>query len=320
MVVSFGCAASVTNDVAQEIGEGCPPGECFNSNEVPHYGVHEANLFGVPDVRGFSLAVGGANHRAQIMSMGISYDLFVSNGRFIGRRDGGTLQGTALVGSTMTMNRNGVPLYEIVIAGVRTMYFPVGVPSEIEVYDLRWRSGAPVAAPPNICPGPANVLDLRADLLDMRAHETLVYEGDRFEPRTMTVRPNPEPDWFNFGCAGHTLAKLYLTRQTSASNPSWAERQASLKLMVADYCGTGRSFTVAGTPFRWQGGIVSYWSVPTKLEARWNKNGAKCLHEPRLKARVPEITAMISAECSLPACTNLDFDVFAGALRVSAIP
>ena len=290
--------------------------------------MHESNLFGVPDEQGFSLAVGGANHRAQITKDGIPFDLYVTQGRFVGRHaSGAVIQGPALGGSVITVNHEGVPFYEIVIFRVRTLSFAVGT-LPVEAYDLRWRL-AGSSAPPvkNICPGPAKVLDPRPDLLGMEPWETLVYEGDRFAPSTMTVRAIPDPNWFNYGCAGHTLAKLYLTRQTAASNPSWAQRQASLKLMVGAYCpNSGKTFTVAGTPFRWKGGGVNFWSVPTKLEARWNQYGATCLNEPRLKdypsPEFPEITAMIHAECpTLPACApNLNFNDFNGALRITAFP
>jgi hypothetical protein len=326
MVVSFGCALPDTSGVAQESGGGCPPAECFNSNEVPHYGMHESNLFGQPDIQGFSLAVGGANHRARLTKDGIPFDLHVTHGRFAGRHASGSwLQGLGLVGGVITVNKSGSPFYEIVIIGVRTIPFAVG-PGSVEAYDLRWRvAGSTAPATKNICPGPAKVADPRPDLLGMFPWETLVYEGDRFAPSTMTVNAIPDPNWFNYGCAGHTLAKLYLTRQTTASNPSWAERQASLKLMVGDYCGGGKTFTVAGTEYRWKGGVVNYWGTPTKLEARWDHRGAICLHHARLQdyptPEFPNVGQMIHEECEwLPACTNLNFNDFAGALRVTALP
>lgn len=76
----------------------------------------------------------------------------------------------------------------------------------------------------------------------MELDEAIVFETDRFDAASKTMDPVGDPRWFNIGCAGHTLAKMHLTRNTIASGAaahgvSANDRQATLKMLVADYCG-----------------------------------------------------------------------------------
>src|SRR6185295_14525694 len=89
---------------------------------------------------------------------------------------------------------------------------------------------------------------------------------------------------------GSTLAKLDLLGETIETQvdpfatASWKERQAMLKMLVADYCGTGESFTVQGAPLMWKTQTVPYPGETNVLEARWNEHGAMCIQTPRLDA------------------------------------
>ena len=55
---------------------------------------------------------------------------------------------------------------------------------------------------------------------------------------SLTLNSRADSGWFNIGCAGHTLSKMYLTRNTLASQDAmsgqWEERQATLKMLTAD--------------------------------------------------------------------------------------
>src|SRR5215212_5688319 len=120
------------------------------------------------------------------------------------------------------------------------------------------------------------------ELFGMEPNETLVFEGDRFDTKAKTMNASADNTWFNFGCAGHALAKLYLNRSTvnTQPQPSWEQRQAMFKMIVGDYCGSrtglGETFTLTGEPIMWKGGLqTSYPSQgqPTiyeaPLDARW---------------------------------------------------
>lgn len=121
--------------------------------------------------------------------------------------------------------------------------------------------------------------------------------------------PAGQDDVINFACSGTTLSKLYLMRHTTASRPAArqvpvSQRQALLRMLTADYCGTGETFTHNGVPLafgaRGWPGFAHYDIAATQpLEAVWSDKGAVCLDQPRL----PEHTqAEIAGHCPVPAC------------------
>jgi hypothetical protein len=149
----------------------------------------------------------------------------------------------------------------------------------------------------------------------------LVFEGDRIDTRSRTVDPQPDPRWFNVACGPDTLVKLRLTRSTLlTTKANWRLTQATLKMLSADYCGTGTSFTMRGEPLVWRSlSGMELRSSPTSFEARWDETGARCLDTPRafdtqlkdLAAAFPDIERAIANECSRPPpCTNTDFATF----------
>jgi hypothetical protein len=82
------------------------------------------------------------------------------------------------------------------------------------------------------------------------------------------------------------------------------QRTALLKMLAADYCGTGKAFTVTGVPLRFQGRgwVEEHGFADAQVrEAIWTEHGAFCLSTPRMKTFVsPFGTVTISeieAEC-----------------------
>jgi hypothetical protein len=84
-----------------------------------------------------------------------------------------------------------------------------------------------------------------------------------------------------------------------------------LKMITADYCGTGFSFTVDGHPLRWMDSttyprpaINLNTTLPpvdiVSVEAIWGPTGAVCLDVPRLYKR-----AYVMQQCALPACGDV---------------
>jgi ADYC domain len=129
-----------------------------------------------------------------------------------------------------------------------------------------------------------------------------------------------KPDWFTIACEGSALFKMRFagydpevpTSDPESSTPE--ERQATLKMITADYCGdVALSFTEVGTPVRWQNeyGWCSsdtangtkecpYFPVDTEIESHeaiWGPDGALCLDVPRLGKR-----ENVEAICSIPKC------------------
>jgi hypothetical protein len=99
----------------------------------------------------------------------------------------------------------------------------------------------------------------------MLPFQSVVFEGDRFNPESRTVRQLPDESWFNIGCGLHTLAKLRLTRNTIMKT-NWTNVQAALKMLGADYCGGGTTFTFPGEPLLWRDrGTMIFRQVTSKV-------------------------------------------------------
>jgi hypothetical protein len=330
-LVAVGCSqVEDTSEDLQSVGGGghCPPWVCANSPEVMLNGMHDANLRGLPNKQGIWLE--GVSPKSRVPAIfvgGVPYKLLVSPrwNKLGAQTPGGTLQGAQLVGAELHLLYENRPLVNIRIDSVREIAFPIGDPFPIEVYKLSWYepwTGGQIGK--NVCNGP-EATDAKNDLLGMAKDETLVFVGDRIDGDRLTIADDPDNVWLNFGCAGRTLAKLFLTRNTNASgsqNPR--ANQATLKMMAADYCGKGEPITMSGTPIRWQGGLVQYMPTPDKIEARWDENGARCVNDLRLEANpnpdFPDPRAKLMSFCKPPPCTNTNLYDFDGALRVSAIP
>lgn len=341
----------------------CPDNYCgANSPEVDNkYLFHDLSVVGtsktpgttVPNEAGLAIVAAGEGRRAQIVQRGQSYDLAVVDGRFVGTARGlPPLVDKDLIGAAITLTLDGpngpVPSYQITIGNVRDMPFFRGG-GTTTAYTLLWSSvhGGPRT---NLCNN-IKLLEsllakeagdgeyLQSELMGMLTIETVVFEGDRIFRNTMRMAPTADDTWFNIGCASHTLSKLRLTRNTvhgqAAGLPqAWERRQATLKLLVADYCDAGIGLTVTGQRLVWQGDLMGYHSAPKKIEARWTERGAACLYAPRMlyptsaygASKFPDAWDAVDAACKSvgkprpPTCTNLDPLDYDGTLRASANP
>jgi hypothetical protein len=338
---------------AGAIGTGgpCPDQVCGENSSVVdsvHFRelrFHELNLHGIPNAQGLSIST--TDGIAKIFHGDTPYDLHVRDGRIIGVGDTTMLGGKALVGATIPISSEKAR-FNIMIRGVRQVSYAVGDSGTVDAYVLEAHGEDGSVA--NLCDDPdlAQLVAAQGgegsayaaqELLGMQVSEVLVFEGDRVDATTMTTSPDDAVDdsWINLGCASHTLAKMLLTRNTVHSQRTqmrrWEQRQATLKMLVADYCGGGIPFTVPGQSLVWQGDLVAYVRTARELEARWNENGATCLHVPRLMhptsprgpSTFPDVWQAIRSRCVAPAlppppCSNLDTDNFDEEDRVSANP
>ena len=115
-----------------------------------------------------------------------------------------------------------------------------------------------------------------------------VLGGETYNVDTKTVDPDTSR-WFTLACRGEAAYKLkalgYGPNFTGGTLPSTAdERQATLKMITADYCGTGVSHTEQNTPIQWNDvrGSVTIGPTPgSQLEAHWDSSGALCLSTQR---------------------------------------
>jgi hypothetical protein len=346
-LVLAGCER-VDLGVVVSAGEvGCNDFTCENSPELLYRGFRGLRKSGEPNEQG--MWIYSEEGRPQLYDRyGSGWDLDVVNNRIIGRYGHFELSGEDLKGAEIIIEQDNQPPFVIHIDAVRTIEFPFGTPEQLDAYTLSWHHEgdppAPFSSERRLCnamPFPeTDETDENADqLLGLRSEETVVFAGDYYDIERMTT--TCDDDWINFGCAGQTLAKLLLTRNTCGSqeSPDGAdeeqlarERQATLKLLVADYCGTGAHNTVSRQPLVWAGGFVGLAHVPTSLEARWDENGAICVERPRLVENPPPpgsgfptstsgIWSLIEEGCDghrPPECDNDDPKDIDGALRLSS--
>lgn len=287
----------------------CGPSACgVNGPGIDEHGFHSISKSGKPNEKSFSLV--------RFEKDGVTYKLDVVNGYLTGTRAPllMVLAGQNLVGARLVLDRNGES-WTVRIARVGQLQFPVGDPDPIETYVLEYAT-AGSSDWRNLCGSGAGVVDPGPDAMGMKRDESILFEGDRIDLGSKTVAVEADRDWFNIGCAGHVLSKLHLTRNTLASTSavagaeSFSGRQATLKLLTADYCGDGTAFTVAGQRLVWQGGLVEYIEPPMTIEAHWGEHGALCLDQPRMAVpttregpiEFPDIWGVITARCHPPRC------------------
>ncbi|MEO8698923.1 MAG: ADYC domain-containing protein [Kofleriaceae bacterium] len=286
----------------------CRSLECGNSGEVGRNGLHEASLSGKWDDNKIYLET-NEHSRAQIWDRDHkAYDLHVENSTLFGvALDGSILAHDHLRDATIHVWQGGSPLYIIRLGGAR--YIEKRVGGKVEVYEMFWQrlDGHEEG---ELCNVPTYPIG-RDDMADMRNNEVVLFEGDRIHARTKTMSKDKDwdPDWFNFGCAGRTLAKLKINAQTTKDQmpgQGWERRQATLKMLCADYCGTGKSYTETGIPLVWNDGeYMPYRVEPIAIEARWTELGSICVNTPRLEEAIgaPIFQEMIADSC-LPLTCN----------------
>jgi ADYC domain len=327
-----GCAveAPTFNQISQAFQE-CPETVCgANSPNIESHGFHDLHVAGKTNAQGIRLVGARLGRRA--------YDLSVVNSELFASNRGIVLSGQALVGLKIDLLVDNVP-YQLDLMKIGRLSYPVpaGTSDVVSTYVFEYvdRFGERK----NLCAAPskqpADVV--YEETFGQRPTEAILFEGDRIYTDSMTVDTAIDTDWFNIGCAGHTLAKLHLTRNTwaahaSAFGHSRSDQQATLKMLAADYCGTGHPFTVAGQRLGWHDPqkVMEYFSPPFSLEARWTESGAACLNEPRMlypttvagALAFPDIYDAIRQECpallTTPCTDPTNLNDFYGTDRVSA--
>jgi hypothetical protein len=258
--------------------------------------------------------------------------LQVVDGRLRGRRGDGTfLVDDFLVGARIRVVTPAGEMIWIRIQDVEpvTMWAHVpGFPPALgQMYLMQWEDAStPTPQWKNLC---SNGLGNGEDPLGMTAHYSVVYEKDRIDAASLTVFEDAA--YFSIGCAGHAIAKMYLTGHTHSAaaafglNRTVARRTAMLKVLTADYCGNGTETTIPGVRLQWKAsdgtmdypdadGVDPYAPGEGLLEARWNDQGQViCLEDPRLVWSPPtvfgDVEAYIATACVRPpTCSDLQND------------
>ncbi|MBL9100602.1 MAG: hypothetical protein JNL82_06580 [Myxococcales bacterium] len=272
----------------------CPP----NSPHVNDAPIPNLRLSGLPNDDGVSLLGLRPNTSAPLHT--VTTD---SHEDLVAVLDGTIVaSGAGLVGWQLVVEFEGEE--EVVtIAG----YDPA-VPSladagrPITTYALNFSvpAGSGAARDVNVCPG------------GYASGDTVitVIRGETYDNELKKVHYQ-DPDWVTLACADEAAYKTKRLGYGPMSalgppNPAASkdQRDATLKMITADYCGTGESFTAQGTGLYYEdraGIVVAYTHNVQLTEALWTKDGALCLDFPRHTDR-----EKVSEVCDLPYCGALD--------------
>lgn len=291
MTLLSGCDdPGVDVDARVEFRDSCPVWRCgFNSAEVNGRAIRELNLDGLPNDDGVRIV--GFIAPAGLLG---NFSLDTEGDALVARNPQGTvLRGAQLIGATILVKPPGLlalPVPITILNYQEIDAWAAGAP-KVPTYALLYPDVGALLGVRNVCSG---------DLLDTLIAGATVIAGETYDLDTKTVEPD-RPRWITIACAGSAAAKLLLLDygpQSSQTTP--AQRQATLKMITADYCGDGTAYTENGTPLLWENvsGSVELDAQPGAVEAVWTAAGALCLDATRI--------ADVSPGCALPACDDFD--------------
>ncbi len=271
----------------------CPTWRCgFNSAEVNGRSIRELNLDGATNSAGMKIT----GFVAPLGLLG-NYQLAVEGDELVAKKTGSTLRGLGLIGATILVKEPGLlslPI-PITIAGYSEIPSWADDAPAVPTYALIYPDLGSLLGSRNVCVG---------DLTELLATSATVLGGETYDLTSKQVNAGMTR-WFTLACAGSAAAKLRLMNYgpqsdfDGAGHPaSVSSRQAALKMVTADYCGGGTSYTQNGTPLQYEDtpGTVAVEGPPGDLEAIWTASGAVCLDTTRI--------ANTQVACTLPSCSS----------------
>jgi hypothetical protein len=298
----FAASGCDDGDDAVELRNGtisCPRWQCgYNTSEVNGKSLQELSLQGQPNADGVRL-IGFLPPAGLLLNwqLGVDGDELVARGGLLGNS---TLRGAQLIGGTLLVQLDNQLTVPVVIAGYEQVPSWASNGRPVSAYALVYADLQQPLLQRSVCKG---------TLLDPLEAAVVILAGERYDDASKTVLAD-QTGWITLACAGSAAAKLALlgygpnARFIDNSSPaSVAQRQATLKMITADYCGTGHAYTEDGTALAWenQSGTVTPTQVPGAMEAIWTDQGARCLDVPRVVARE-------TVSCALPSCDAFTLD------------
>lgn len=121
---------------------------------------------------------------------------------------------------------------------------------------------------------------------------TVLVVGEQYDALSLDIEPGTGVGLVELACQDHLLGKAMRMSYDPGRDrgdryhTTIEQRRATLRMLAADYCGTGRRFTEQGTELAWRnrGDWMVIGGSPTwdaRLEAAWDQSGAVCLGTPR---------------------------------------
>lgn len=278
--------------------EDCDPLVCpGNSDLLALLGPYELDEAGIQaSSRGFRIA-SMSRYGQQVTSIeiaGASLRATLWNGV--------VLTGGGLIGLNLRLEYQGSQFYDLVIDDYLTSKVPFyagGAPA-IDGYHIVYNETG-MHQTRELCP----YAKVDAGVTSTWA---VFWKGDRFEPETGRIFASNGRvgRWFNLSCAGEAPIKMLRARTGGAVAPGSpvAQRQATLNMFTASYCGPGKRYTELGQALEWSDlSGPSQMGQVSSFEAVWDEGGAVCLDVPRMVTKA-------EVECAIPACTKPEIDLW----------
>jgi hypothetical protein len=125
--------------------------------------------------------------------------------------------------------------------------------------------------------------------------------GERYDSATNAAIP--DPSGVTIACVGEAAAKMKMLdyHPRGERGASLGQRQSTLYMLTADYCGSGTSNTISGKHVAWENadGTAPPPYDATDLEAIWGPSGALCINKPR-HVSLDEVLD----QCAIPLCDD----------------
>jgi hypothetical protein len=313
-------------------GSSCSDWECGENSATVDGNLffHELNICGaensaglrVTDFVGPSLKGGGTGEHYKLVVKG---DSITAEPLHQTTPPSRPLTDHALIGLTLVAMTRASPFtptrqISVAIAAVGTTDYWVDPGAKVPTYVFAWNArlakGAPLCGQPTPQPlpgtpgtiGPPQPPVLPPDWRDRVGNDAtlaLVFTGDRYDAKQKLVTLENGPScWINIACAGSAAAKMHLLRHTTAGSDAThtttrPQRQAMLKMITDDICGTGQSFTVNREEVFYED--MHPWypfpAAPRSIESMWNEQGAMCLDEARREREDRGVRSRIDLAC-----------------------
>jgi hypothetical protein len=326
-LVISGCQAQAPVDTTEaasipRMGAGCEEWGCgSNAATIGVHQFHELRLDRAPNPQGLVvLGFYDKTHKE------IGYD--VDRDHLLGLTDNGPLAKSALEGSYFLIeDGNQIWVLEIKKYDTTGYWVETFNPTQVPLYYFQYHLQSD--------PDP----DKKADLCPNATGEpewkgfvgvAVIFRGDHYDGYKKTVEEIGFQDpRFNIGCMGTAVAKMQLLRHTLASSDDLHkttpdQRQALLKMITADYCGGGTTYTFNGHPLHhdWAQNWHPIYSPQPEdaMEALWTSSGATCLDLARAIDVDPTIQDEILHECKIPRCNVVPVDWRKNDYLISTVP
>ncbi len=262
----------------------CPKCQ-LNAAQVSGHLISYLDLTGAPNEQGIAI---GLVHDPE----GNTYDFGVHEEELAAFQDGVLVaSGEKMIGWMITLDVAG-KTKAIKVKGREMLASLASNGAPISIYALEDEDEV------NVCPtyktGVASLTIIHGETYDAE-HAVIDQQG---------------PQWITLACADEAVFKVKRFgygpngNQGPGGKPASTEqRTAAIKMVIADYCGKGHSFTAAQTKVMWRNETATVLTADPKQlvmpEAVWTAEGAVCIGRPRYA-----LLAEILKVCSLPRCSE----------------